>query len=188
MSLYIFDRDGTLTVTKSGRPCPNSLSDQQKCGKVEKILGQLKEQGHLLAICSNQGGVSCGYLTPYEAWLIADETNRLFGRIFDDVVLSFYHPCGKDRNYYFDDAKPRPTMILQLMDRHGFLTSQTHFVGNAFTDREAAKRAKVDFHWAHKFFAWGHTAVVANEHGYHPTSWFERNKRFKETRCEAKQR
>lgn len=61
MKLVIFDKDGTLTTTKSGNTFAQSPQDQELITGVAKRLEQLRRDGWKIAIASNQGGVDAGY-------------------------------------------------------------------------------------------------------------------------------
>lgn len=60
-----FDADSTLRVSKSGTPTASSADDVNVLPFAATHLQQLNEQGYLVAIVSNQGGVAAG-MTPYE--------------------------------------------------------------------------------------------------------------------------
>lgn len=67
MTLYIFDKDGTLVagVPKAdGKTRPANKPEEQilLLGVARKIC-QLRSQGHLIAIASNQGGCAWGVMT-----------------------------------------------------------------------------------------------------------------------------
>ena len=176
--LYIFDLDGTIRVTRSGRPCPNCMSDQVLLPGVKKKLIELEEAGHKLAIATNQGGVSYGYMTVLGVWQNVLQVNVLCDYVFSDCRVSYYSPSAPRSINFANDAKPRPDMLLSIVNCQEL---GAIYVGNAKTDKQAAKAAGVGFAWAHKFFgtrdkfAW---EVVENEHGYHPKDWFALNQEF----------
>lgn len=163
--LYIFDLDGTIRNTLSGKPCPNEPCDQTILPNVLDHLNGLKSQGNKLAACSNQGGVSCGYITEYQAWKIAVETNNLLGWLLDDIRLSFFHCNGLKNFRYMDNSKPNPDMALQLMTDFAVKPEETIFVGNEYVDQECAKQAGIAFVWAHNFFKWPVDLLEWNKNG-----------------------
>jgi histidinol phosphatase-like enzyme len=55
-TLYIFDKDGTLIEPKSGQTFVQSPEDQQLKPGVAEKLAELREQGGVFAMASNQGG------------------------------------------------------------------------------------------------------------------------------------
>lgn len=169
--LYIFDLDGTVRVTKSGKPCPNNINDIEI---LPGVLSKLKkiDRHDIIAAASNQGGVACGYMTEMEAWGIALETNRLCWSLFRDMRLSFFHPQGKFK--YPNTAKPKPDMLIALAHRWEHDVSDTRMIGDAFTDKKAAESFGVKFIWAHDFFGWGNDAVEETEFGFFPKSGLKR--------------
>jgi D-glycero-D-manno-heptose 1,7-bisphosphate phosphatase len=67
MKLAILDKDGTLVLPKSGNTFVQNPTDQiLMVGAVEGCQ-RLIDAGYVLAIASNQGGVSMGYKTLDEA-------------------------------------------------------------------------------------------------------------------------
>jgi D-glycero-D-manno-heptose 1,7-bisphosphate phosphatase len=67
MKLAILDKDGTLVLPKSGNTFVQNPTDQiLMVGAVEGCQ-RLIEAGYVLAIASNQGGVSAGHKTLDEA-------------------------------------------------------------------------------------------------------------------------
>jgi len=163
--LYIFDLDGTLRVTKSGRPCPNYYNDQIILPGVYNKLQQLNSAYHILAVASNQNGVAAGYMTPDMAVSLAHETEQLLGIKFSAMEFSFFN----------DRSKPNPTMAMKLLDQ--FRTGECVIIGNQYSDFEFAintnsmsfSRAK--FVYAHDFFGWGDNYVARNYCGYFPREW-----------------
>ena len=62
IKLVIFDADGTLVKTKSGRTFRKTADDWEWLpGRLEK-LQELRAQGKELAVATNQGGVAFGFL------------------------------------------------------------------------------------------------------------------------------
>lgn len=169
--LYIFDLDGTLRVTKSGRPCPNLPDDQALLPGVYGYLYFLREQDHSLATASNQLGVQCGYFTQKQA----EEVNVAFLGMMAPIHFSCSELAFSEQY-----AKPHPGMILACMAKAQVRPEKVVFVGNAYVDRAAAFAAGVSFAWAHDFFHWGEDFVVENEHGFHPREWFAKWQAYKE--------
>ena len=104
MKHYGFDLDGTLRATKSGKPCPNTPGDQFLLPNVKKKLIELRSETDNLYIISNQGGVSWGFMSEYDAWKITEYFVKLTGLLegfeFVDIKLCFFHPQGKYSDRY----------------------------------------------------------------------------------------
>lgn len=63
MKLAIFDKDGTLTTTKSGAKFVQHPEDQVLLPGVAEGIAALAADGWAIAITSNQGGVAAGHKT-----------------------------------------------------------------------------------------------------------------------------
>lgn len=163
MSLYIFDKDGTLVskifeIPKVKRT-PLTPEEQVLIPGVFEKLAELRQAGNTLAIATNQSMVAEGLIS-------LDEANRLVENCAAKVGgvagwrLSPYGPRapkklhGKLNPYARDDIsrKPNPGMILDLMQTLGFSASDTIMIGDSNKDRKAAEAAGVTFIRAKKFF------------------------------------
>jgi D-glycero-D-manno-heptose 1,7-bisphosphate phosphatase len=67
MKLAILDKDGTLTLPKSGNTFVQNPTDQILMVGVVEGCQRLIAAGYVLAIASNQGGVEAGFKTLAEA-------------------------------------------------------------------------------------------------------------------------
>lgn len=174
---YIFDLDGTLRITKSGRPCPNNIEDQDLLPGVKEKLQGLVDNSCFLFSASNQGGVSFGYMCERQAQNITSRTNELLGNTITGMHHAFFHPGGRYNYRYKDIRKPKPDMINSVLRGDHFQEfdkGEAIFIGNAYSDRDCARNAGVDFEWAHDFFAWKKDFVVENEHGFQPAEWLKK--------------
>ena len=121
MTLYIFDKDGTLVagVPKAdGKTRPaNKPEEQILLPGVARKICQLRSQGHLIAIASNQGGCAWGVMTTNEAELLMKDCADKIGGV-NAMIYSPYDPKAAgtpraDARYAIDheNRKPRPGMI-----------------------------------------------------------------------------
>ena len=163
MSLYIFDKDGTLLRRIRSRFVfrRSALKPEEQIlrkGVFEK-LATLRAEGHKIAIATNQPAVAFGFLTLEEAEELVKNCAAKLGGI-DAWRLSPYHPKAKARRdgkvnlYARDDPthKPHPGMILQIMEELGYPPNDTIVVGDKKADKKCAKNAKVKFIDGKKFF------------------------------------
>ncbi len=151
--LIIFDLDGTLVRGVNGIEIPNRLSEQEPIPGVLERCEQLRAEGIRLAIASNQGGVAFGYCTLKEA----DERIADIARKIDaGYWYCPYHPAGTDKEFRSDsfDRKPNPGMLMTIMRLYKVPVTETIFVGDMESDKEAARNAGVAFQWAKDFFGW----------------------------------
>ena len=150
--LIIFDADGTLRrCTVPGQPCPNKPGEWELIPGVKERLAMFDWQLPALGIASNQAGIAYGYLDEDTAYqllkdLIVEATGNLPPtgsiRICPHAVLDAACRC----------RKPRPQMLLGIMERWSVTPMDTLYVGDMETDRLAAVAADCDFMWAWEFF------------------------------------
>jgi histidinol phosphatase-like enzyme len=172
MTLYIFDKDGTLTNTKSGGVCPNYVDDMFILPNVKEKLTSLACDENEFGIATNQGGVSFGYMTEMETWDIIRECDNLLGNIFKYYAVSFYHSNGRYKEFYLDKAKPRSTLLIEILSRAQEEIRNAVYIGDGFGDEEAATSLGMDFCWAHDFFDWGEENIKETSFGFQPTFTF----------------
>lgn len=158
MSLYIFDKDGTLIYPVASRP-GNVVGEQiPKPGVIDK-LAELRSAGHQIAIATNQGGVAWGLISRAQAYRLAHDAGEKVGGV-DAIAVCCYDPKATGRyaskRYAQDSArrKPHPGMLLDLMRRLGYARPETILVGDSETDEQAALAAGVQFIDAADFFEW----------------------------------
>lgn len=163
MSLYIFDKDGTLIknvgIVGIGFRNPLKPEDQiLKLGVFEKI-DELRSQGHIITLASNMSAVSKGLITMAQAEALMQNCAEKIGGC-DAWKCCGYSPIGKKKkgglpNLYAQDnpcRKPHPGMILELMAEFGFPPEDTYVVGNKKTDEQAAEAAGAHYIKAKNFF------------------------------------
>jgi len=163
MSLYIFDKDGTLLSNIRSRliikRSPLKPEEQILRQGVFEKLAELRTAGHQIAIATNQPAVAHGLITLEEAENLVKNCAAKVGGV-SAWRLSPFHPRAKKRlhgrpnPYARDDEthKPHPGMILQIMDELGSSAAKTFMVGNSKMDKKSAKAAGVTFLDEKKFF------------------------------------
>lgn len=154
MTLYIFDKDSTVVkpVGPNGNLPASKPSEQVLYDGVAEKCDQLRKDGHVLALASNQGGVAFKLVSRENAiGMMKDAADKIGASLF---ALCSVHPKGEllgaVRNSVY--RKPGPGMIQYLMDALGFAPQDTVFVGDLDSDRLAAEAANVKFEWANDFF------------------------------------
>lgn len=149
--LYIFDKDGTICQSRSGKEFINSANDQKLISGVADICDKLRAEGHQLAVASNQGGVAFGIMLEAEANDIVSQAAKMIKAEAWNVCP--HHPAGK--NEFAHECrcrKPGPQMLLDIMKVLGHGPETTTFVGDRPEDEGAALSAGVAFVWADEFF------------------------------------
>lgn len=147
----IFDLDGTLITTKSGKTFPENKDDWQIL--FDTCIGRIHQyvaKGYVLIIATNQGGVEANFVTVEEL----DEK-------FQDILTALQKP-GTKENYihiYRCESmsgffrKPAPGMAYLAAIDHEVDLSESIMVGDMETDKEFANRAGIGrFYYPHEFF------------------------------------
>lgn len=155
--LIIFDLDGTLTESKSGKPFRETADDWQWLpGRVERLI-QLRVEGALLALATNQAGVAFPWSKFTEQEMRVELTRIMTDVGLAHVAVCFTSPNPKALPQYqaANDPrrKPGPGMLLEAMAACAATPEQTLYVGDRPEDAHAADAAGVAFTWAEDFFA-----------------------------------
>jgi D-glycero-D-manno-heptose 1,7-bisphosphate phosphatase len=156
--LYIFDVDGTLVRTRSGKEFRDGAADWELLPGRREALAALKAGGAKVGLASNQAEVAFGYLAEADVWR---EVNALAREVGADAVrVCCFHPEAPRLEYRRASAfrKPGPMMLWSIMEGLGVGKDHTLMVGDRDEDRGAAAAAGVDFMDAGEFFrgATGH--------------------------------
>lgn len=133
--LFIFDADGTLTPSRVGSCGEFSFS---LLPGVEQKCAALQAERNTLAIASNQSkDRDISAILTQLTWT----ANRL--GIFP-LYVRYANTSAR--------RKPKPDMLIELIEASGYTAADTVFVGDQETDRQAAEAAGVTFFWANEFF------------------------------------
>lgn len=154
---YIFDKDGTLVQSESGKEIVTKVQDQRLIPGVLDRLEAIREENPdaVFLIASNQGGVAFGQLTIRDAsTLVTDAVQKIGGSL---GVFAPEHPKGtvEPFNVESEFRKPGPGMINFFIEEIGAPRSAFLMVGDSEEDRLAAGAAGIDFRWADEFFGRG---------------------------------
>ncbi len=151
--VLIFDADGTLRwTTVPGQPCPTSPDEWRLMPGVRERLSALDwgPGGHRLGIASNQDGVALGDVSRDVAErLLRDLVEAAVGFVPEDAAIEM---CTCTAEAGCPNHKPAPGMLHRILRRFGAAPEEALFVGDLDIDREAARRAGIEFEWAREFF------------------------------------
>ncbi len=151
--------DGTLISSYMDAPNRRYARWHVLPGRPE-LLRILREQGHRVAIATNQAGVAFGHVTESQVGRKIDAVLAALGLPADTpVAVCFAHPQAKAYRYRnpveVARRKPSGTMLRELMETVG-ITMGIHedvvYVGDQPADRRAARDARVAFQLADDFF------------------------------------
>lgn len=164
--LYIFDADGTLRkCTVPGQPCPNAPEQWRPIPWAFQRLRQIDWRVNHFAIASNQGGIAAGFLTRE---LARDMLNTLADVMVPRMprLIAF---CAHGHDAGCACRKPKPGMLLAIMQYHNVRAADTVFIGDRPEDEGAAKAAGVTFNWAWDFCNVDRDAWIAYVDGAAPS-------------------
>jgi len=152
----IFDVDGTLHATKSGGQFRETADDWEWMpGRLEK-LAQLREQGAMIALCTNQRGVCFPWskFTEEQIQMMLDACAAEIGASIVKVSYASTHAKALDKYRVAVDerSKPAGTMVKEILDETGIAKEGALFVGDRDEDKACAEAAGVAFQWAKDFF------------------------------------
>jgi len=155
VSLAILDRDGTIV---EGVPAPDghmsSAFSPEKLKFLPRALDglrMLRDAGFVLTIATNQPGAAKGQAT---RTAIAETNAALLemlaaeGITIAHVEVCLHHPVGGPGGDVTlvgpcECRKPRPGMLLKLVERTGAALSSTWMIGDSLVDVEAGQAAGV---------------------------------------------
>ncbi len=149
--VYIFDADGTLRrCTVPGQPCPHREGEWEVLPGVRERLSRIDWRTNGFGIASNQAGVAKGYLSLETAYtLLCDLTTALLERW---PPIGSLRICPHPTDAGCSCRKPKPRMLLDILETYATFTFDAVFVGDLPSDEQAAKNAGVRFEWAWDFF------------------------------------
>jgi D-glycero-D-manno-heptose 1,7-bisphosphate phosphatase len=145
--LFIFDADDTLRrTTTPGKPCPHAPDEWELMPGVRETLAPIawgSAAGPQVGLASNQDQVAYGHLSLAMArTLLRDLAVAATGIAPPDTALQL---CPHALDVDCDCRKPRPGMLLRIMQHYQVEPEATVFVGNDEVDREAAARAGIAY-------------------------------------------
>ncbi|CAN2536335.1 D-glycero-beta-D-manno-heptose-1,7-bisphosphate+7-phosphatase [Methylocapsa aurea] len=144
-AVAFLDRDGVLNV------------DVKYLGSVDKLIWiegasravtLLREAGFDICVVTNQSGVARGYYDQTAVNTLHDEMQRQLtaaGAYIDEFVFCPHHPDSDDPRYAVacDCRKPKPGMLLSLIERRRVDPAASLMIGDKASDMEAARAAGV---------------------------------------------
>ncbi len=133
-----FDRDGVIN-NDSGYYYVSDPNDFELNPGVIELLKWLKEQGYLLIIISNQGGISKRVYTINDADKVHDKMAAMLKAhelFFDEIYYCPHHP----ENERCICRKPDTVLIEKAISRFSVNVKESFFIGDRETDIEAGQK------------------------------------------------
>lgn len=142
IKLVIFDRDGVvneLIANSIERRSPRQVSEVVVDANIMQLIRNLNVKGMHLAIASNQPEISRGLIDQEILSAINDRILELL-----EIDIKFYI-CLHDDVDECSCRKPKPGLLLQILEHHGILSSEAIFIGDRIIDALAAEAAGMKF-------------------------------------------
>jgi D-glycero-D-manno-heptose 1,7-bisphosphate phosphatase len=139
------DRDGVINVDYG---YVGTVDRFEFISGAPEAIRLLNEAGYLVFVVTNQGGIGRGYYSEDDHLALMrhiDSELAIRGAKLDDHRFCPYHPEATDPDYKIDHCwrKPRPGMILDLVNHWCVDMEHSFLVGDKQTDLDAAAAAGV---------------------------------------------
>jgi len=135
----IFDLDGTIIETKSGKTFPEDINDWKFKEGILRYIHLMKDEYDYLGIISNQRGITAGYLTDSDfrkkITKICWEISEAIGVTFDFVKWAIND----------ETAKPNPYYALLISAEKRIDLSKSAYIGDMETDRQFADNCGMEY-------------------------------------------
>lgn len=140
MKIAFLDRDGVINEDYGYVFEPTNF--HLRHGIID-FLHFLRELEFSLAIVTNQSGIGRGYYT-------LDQYKRLNNYMMDLLLrnglsISYTEYCPHSPNTHCNCRKPKPGMILRIIESSGIDAEKCLMIGDKYSDMLAAKRAGIKF-------------------------------------------
>lgn len=137
MKLIILDRDGVINHD-SDAYIKNAEEWRPIAGSLEAIA-RLTQSGYRVAVATNQAGIARGLFDLATLGQIHTKMHSAIADAGGHVHAIFFCPHGPNEGC--DCRKPKPGMLLEIIERFGARPEQTFMVGDTLRDLEAAHAA-----------------------------------------------
>lgn len=132
------DRDGVLNVERGDYTY--LLEDFDVIPGVPEALQLLKDNGFLLVVITNQGGIAKGLYTKSEVFACHEKLQAACGNLIDALYYSPSHPSVTESL----SRKPDSLMLEKAIAKFGIDIERSWFVGDRKRDLQAAAKVGVN--------------------------------------------
>ena len=137
------DRDGTINKEKNFL---YKINDIEFYDGVEDAIADLKREGYLVFVVTNQSGIARGFFTERDVLVLHEYINRRLldhGGKVDHFFYCPHHPEGTVKKYRIvcDCRKPNHGMLKQALNQFPVDWSRSWMVGDRKSDIECGMTA-----------------------------------------------
>ena len=136
------DRDGVINRELGDYVC--KFEDFEILEHNYETLKELQKRGYIILVATNQGGIAKG-------WYTEETLKQMHDHLYQDylsheIKISGFYYCPHHPNFTgdCDCRKPKPGMLLKGIEEHNLDAGLSYFIGDKFTDVEAAVAAGVN--------------------------------------------
>jgi D-glycero-D-manno-heptose 1,7-bisphosphate phosphatase len=140
-----FDRDGVINVNHG---YVHTIADFQFMDGVIELMLYVQSLGYEVVVVTNQSGIARGMYTEEQftqlnQWMCAQLLEQ--GVVITDTYYCPHHPSAGHSALTQDCTcrKPKPGMLLQAADKHGYDLLQSILIGDNKSDMQCAINAQL---------------------------------------------
>ena len=137
MKLIILDRDGV--INHDSDQFIKSPEEWQPIDGSLDAIAFLTQAGYTLAVATNQSGIARGYFNVQTLNEMHAKMHKLVRQAGGEISGVWFCPHTADSNC--DCRKPKPGMVLDILDRFQARASETYLVGDSLRDLQAIASA-----------------------------------------------
>ena len=137
MKLIILDRDGV--INHDSDQFIKSPEEWQPIEGSMDAIAFLTQAGYTIAVATNQSGIARGYFTEQTLNEMHAKMHKLVRQAGGEISGIWFCPHSADSQC--DCRKPKPGMILDILDRFQADATKTYLVGDSLRDLQAIASA-----------------------------------------------
>ncbi|MBX0334454.1 HAD family hydrolase [Pontibacter sp. HSC-14F20] len=131
------DRDGVLNRERGDYTY--TLEDFEVLPGVPEALALLKQNGYLLIVVTNQGGIAKGLYTKADVMACHQKLQDGCSQLIDAIYYAPSHPNHSESL----SRKPNSLMLERAMARYSIDPTQSWMIGDSHRDLEAAQKVGI---------------------------------------------
>lgn len=133
MKLIILDRDGV--INRDSDEFVKSVDEWIPLEGSMDAVALLTQAGYTLAVATNQSGLARGYFTMQDLNEMHAKMHKLVQQAGGAISGIWFCPHTADHSC--NCRKPKPGMVLDILDRFGADATETWMVGDSLRDLQA---------------------------------------------------